>query len=265
MRLFLLTFVLVFAFGFVVADDYGTTAHVSTAVLEPEFTMPSVTNNYNVTICNEPGSDSLDEVRIIRNAEYTNLNCDDLSGDGWYLQFVSPWSEPQVGGDTEMCWYYTLNPANNIMAGDCRVFYFDATAPSEDPQECYLPWKFETRDQATDEGGAWNSIFDSTNIDSEAPETLQTILGPYKSDTIEGNFVEWIDGVSTVNLSARDLSEECGVGLEGTYWRNEVVDEGFLETHRANFDDLNAPCMNEDICAGLADIYSDEDNDMFAD
>ncbi|MFH1916538.1 MAG: hypothetical protein ABIJ21_04695 [Nanoarchaeota archaeon] len=62
-------------------------------------------------------------------------------------------------------------------------------------------------------------------VDSIPPTTIKTYLGPYHEE--EG--VEWIDTISTIQLTATDGGEICAVGNMTTfYWYGLVPDEACL-------------------------------------
>ncbi|MFH1500433.1 MAG: hypothetical protein ABIE22_00625, partial [archaeon] len=189
--------------------DVGILSHDSHAELQPEWSVPSVTNDYTVEIFNDDG-DSIDEVRIMQNNLYTGFVCD-VKAD-WTLVFVPNFPDPELG-IIDMCWYFT-DDAHAIPDGDSEIFTFEATAPSEDPEECFLKWKFETRDI----NDFWHTIYDTTNIDSEAPETTKTLGNPFYTDGTS----EWITTDTLITLSAEDLSEECGIGVDKTWYMNVI-------------------------------------------
>jgi hypothetical protein len=237
---FLGVFSLLIVAGLVLANT-----HVSTVELQPEWSVPDATNNYDVEICNtntDPDGDAIDEIRIMQNPNYENLTCKTKAD--WTLIPVSDFPDPELGL-VDICWYFT-DDAHAIPEDECRTFEFDADAPKEDPGECFLTWKFETRDIAD----YWMWIYDTTNIDSEPPVTTKSFIGPQKIE----KGVEWIDGVTLVNLSAVDMSEECGIGVDKTYYKNKLM-EDLVEEHGLPLDP-EAPCWDESICrdlAGMAD------------
>ncbi len=187
-------------------------AHTSTAELEPEWSVPGVTNDYTVTITND-GPDTVDEVRIYKNELYGGFEdssaCEEKTG--WELNFI---------GSRKACHYIAISPAYYIEANQSEDFEFHATAPSEDPEECLLQWKFETRDV----NEVWKTIYDTTSIDSEAPVTTKTYGTPFYTD---GTY-DWIGVGTPITLTAVDMSEDCGIGVDKTYYRY-CLDSGCYE------------------------------------
>ncbi|MBN2330935.1 MAG: hypothetical protein JXC85_03900, partial [Candidatus Aenigmarchaeota archaeon] len=167
-------------------------AHTSSAELEPEWSVPGVTNDYTVTIHND-GPDTVDEVRIYKNELYGGFEdasaCEEKTG--WELQFIS---------SRKACHYIAISEGYYIGAGDSDEFEFHATAPSEDPEECLLHWKFETRDV----NEVWKTIYDTTSIDSEAPVTTKSYGSPFHTD---GTY-DWIGVATPITLTAVDMSED---------------------------------------------------------
>src|SRR3989344_3242040 len=98
--------------------------HTSTADLTPEWSIPSTINDYEVEISNT-GGDSIDEIRIMQNPEYTNLACENKAD--WTLVFVNNFPDPEFG-NIDICWYFT-DDAHAISAGNSQMFNFNATAP----------------------------------------------------------------------------------------------------------------------------------------
>jgi len=198
LSLIAVTFLILFASGVFA----GT--HTSSASLEPEWSTPGVTNDYEVTITNY-GPDTVDEVRIYRNMDYTNFTCEEKTG--WELQFINT---------KQACHYIATASIYYIEANESDTFKFSATAPSEDPEECELLWKFETRDL----NDMWLTIYDTTSIDSKAPDTIKNYGTPFYSD---GTY-DWITTSTPVTLTATDMSLECGIGVDKLYWRNTLLD-----------------------------------------
>ncbi len=200
--------------------------HTSLAELQPEWSVPGVTNDYDVEISNT-GGDSIDEVRIMQNPLYTGFDCDEKAD--WTLIFVENFPDSELG-IIDMCWYFT-DDTHAIPDGESETFYFEATAPEEDPKECLLTWKFETRDIED----FWRFIYDTTSIDSEAPETTKTLGTPKR---VNGN-VEWINSITPITLDAVDMSEDCGIGVDKTLYLNILAED---------YDLGEEPCWNPEAC-----------------
>ncbi len=193
--------------------------HTSSAELEPEWSTPSVTNDYDVEITND-GPDTVDEVRVYRNMDYTNFTCEEKTG--WWLSFIEP---------KQACHYVAINSNYHILNGTSDIFEFSATAPSEDPEECELEWKFETRD--VDE--MWKTIYDTTSIDSKAPVTTKVYGKPSYPLNINdpASYPHYIATNTPITLTAVDMSEDCGIGVDYIMWRNVIVNDFYCETEHS--------------------------------
>ena len=66
------------------AITIGANTHTSSAELQPEWSTPGVTNDYTVTITNQ-GPDTVDEVRIYRNMQYSEFVCKEKRGGSYNL------------------------------------------------------------------------------------------------------------------------------------------------------------------------------------
>ena len=80
-----ISFLLIFSVGGVLG------IHTSEADLQPEWSVPGVTNSYEAEICNT-GGNSIDEVRIMQNPHYAGFTCD--SKTDWTLIPVSNFPDP---------------------------------------------------------------------------------------------------------------------------------------------------------------------------
>jgi len=65
-------------------------------------------------------------------------------------------------------------------------------------------------------------ITETDKVDDTEPETNKTFIGPQKIDGL----VEWIDGVTTIELTPEDGGETCAVGVDKTWYRNDWWVEG---------------------------------------
>src|SRR4030042_816968 len=148
--------------------------HIAIVDLQPEWSIGGVDTDYTMQVCNQVGSHHIDEVRVIKNPAYSTFACEDKIADGWTTIKISPWYDSDLGM-TEMCWYYTLDPSNNIPDGACETFGFSATVPEEG---CELEWKIETRDEHATGSGNYNTWSDTTSVDSIPPELSKEIIGP---------------------------------------------------------------------------------------
>ena len=206
LSLIAVTFLILFASGVFA----GT--HTSSVSLEPEWSVLSAVNNYNVTFCKLTGN-TVNEVRIYKNYDgsiyYTNFSCEDK--DGWEKLYIKSYPACFYVADNSSLDYDPLD-----QDGECETFYFSATAPNDEPQECKLWWRFETRDDRD----TYVLLDDSTSIDSEAPDTIKNYGTPFYSD---GTY-DWITTDTPITLTATDMSLECGIGVDKLYWRNTLLD-----------------------------------------
>ncbi|MEA3344012.1 MAG: hypothetical protein U9Q92_07675, partial [archaeon] len=207
----LLSFVSVVFFVFICLCSGSVFAsHNSSAELQPEWSSSGQNTEYAVTVMNSLGSDPIDEVRIFRALNYTNFDCKNKTG--WELLEDITWYDPDLGGFTKMCWYYTLNSSNNIPAGGDEVFEFSATVPLSG---CNHKWKFETRDEESSGSGDWRMIFANTSVDDDAPNVTKTINGAQSGSCPPGSGEEcWIRQDTEIQIDIMEAGL-CGVsGLD---------------------------------------------------
>ncbi len=141
-----------------------------------------------------------------------------------------------VTQDTEICLSAT-DPEPHPVSDELRV-YCDYTWWETDPYEKPSGMERDVLDEngcftynedsyhelhcwTEDALGNTADFYEADIVDTEAPYTWFEILGPSY-----GEFPMWIDGVSRVELFARD-SEPHPVGVESTYFRNELVDDNY--------------------------------------
>ncbi len=185
----------------------ASAAHTPTAELEPEWSQGNATVNYTVTMSSLAGDDDIDEVRIIKSPGYTNFICEAKAG--WHLIHVDPWFDPEFPGElTELCWYYTTDPSNNIPGGGSEEFEFSATVPPD--EGCNFKWKFETRDEESSTYGEWEITYDYTNIDSTEPIVEKTMAGGQTSGPCPPEAGEecWMTQGTTITVCSEDQGDE---------------------------------------------------------
>ncbi len=200
---------LVFNYALPVLGD-----HTSTANLVPEWSPAGQNVDYTVTMSND-GPDTVDEVRIYKNTEYTGFECDEK--EGWEMYFITV---------LQAC-FYVRNP-DTIPAGEFDDFTFSATVPSVG---CSLQWKFETRD----DDSVWKTISDSTSVDDKEPIVTKT-LGEPKIENEE----TWITQNTPITIDAYDVGDlECAAsGLDYCEYRYDVDGDEVLPWTRIELEDL---------------------------
>ena len=212
------------AFAFAFSMNFVSATHTSNVSLEPEWSTLGAVNNYNVTFCKISG-DTVNEVRIYKNWDgslgYTNFSCEDKPG--WEKLYIATYPACFYVADVASPNYNPLNQDN-----ECETFHFSATAPVIEPTECLLGWKFETRD----DNDYWTYLFDTTSIDSQPPVTNKTYEGLSFPDDINsgGLYPHYISTSTLINLTAKDMSETCGIGVNKTMYYVEQVDNSFCES-----------------------------------
>ncbi|MHA1287092.1 MAG: hypothetical protein ACTSPB_06755, partial [Candidatus Thorarchaeota archaeon] len=194
-----LMFVLILAFATV---GFANT-HTSTITVTPN-TVPNDANiSFTAHVTCTSGPDPIHEVRIYEHNEFHDILC--LPTAGWFGPFPG---ENQYG---KFC-LWTARAGNELYEGMSKDFTFYAVSPST---ECCREWLMETRDL----NNYWVFNNPSICIDTTPPNTTKTYIGPYK----EENGVEWIDGVTLVNLSAVDTVGPHDSGILVTFYRNTLV------------------------------------------
>ncbi len=180
--------------------------HDSTASITPDLVQASTPYTFVVTVSNLPSSeDSVSEFRIYMESfgsnpnPFTSIVCNTKSG--WNGPFIISSSE----GD--YCLYTAQSISNRIDPDEAQDFSFDATSPETGSCRTF---KFETRDPDQ----FWRPIEDEVCVDNQAPTTIKYFDGPQKIE----NGVEWIDGISTVVLTAED-PEPHPAGVDKTFYK----------------------------------------------
>jgi hypothetical protein len=179
--------------------------HTSTVTIDPFIVAGLIDDqSFEVEVCNDaPSTHDIHEFRIYYEwadfIEFTDVSCQ--SKTGWSLYIIDTiWGKA--------CLYSSQASANNIKPGECDYFYFTADTPEED---CCRELRFETRD----EENSW--MFHDVNVcvDALDPITTKEFIGPQKIE----NGVEWIDGVTLVNLTAIDPQPHPS-NVSKTYYYN---------------------------------------------
>jgi len=173
--------------------------------------------------------------------------------------------KPKISGLPEFDWWITQNTNINVLANDnadfaacdlgldyCRYTYtVDGSADAGFAAECASfggtfadPWcvfqNGPTLDfdflfnedsvhyvtvECYDVVGNMTSIIETDRVDDTPPETSKWFDGPQKIIQGEFGLIEWIDGVTTVNLAAVDpdpTTYDCNIGVDKTWYMNVI-------------------------------------------
>lgn len=199
--------------------------------------------DFDLEVCNDGGSPhDIREFRIYYEWEdftdFINVQCQEKTGWDLVPDLTTIW------GDA--CLYSSEHEDNNIKPGECTDFKFTADTPVED---CCRELRFETTDEETPIGDV-NQIDADVCVDAKDPETTKSFIGPQK----EENGVEWIDGITLVNLTAID-PEPHPSGVDKTWyvniWAEEFVREFQLPC------DPELPCWDSRYCESLLQYTHD--------
>ncbi|MBI2045471.1 hypothetical protein HYT23_05410, partial [Candidatus Pacearchaeota archaeon] len=189
--------------------------HDSTANITPDLVQASTQYNFAVEVSNLLSSeDPVSEFRIYMESSgsnpnpFTNIVCNSKSG--WNGPFIISSSE----GD--YCLYTAQSVSDRIFPGESEDFSFDAESPRTGSCRTF---KFETRDPDQ----FWRPIEDEVCVDNQAPVTTKQFEGPQKIE----NGVEWIDGISTIVLTAED-PQPHPAGVDETFYKlSGPVDDSY--------------------------------------
>ncbi|RME31650.1 hypothetical protein D6789_02070, partial [Candidatus Woesearchaeota archaeon] len=75
--------------------------------------------------------------------------------------------------------------------------------------------------RCVDKAGNWASLTEKDKVDNTPPTTEKWFNGPQKLVPTENGTVEYIDGVSTVEMSAQDGGDICAIGVDKTWYNIE--------------------------------------------
>jgi len=200
--------------------------HDSHVFLNTTIVKGGLNYGFKLTVYNDGGA-NISEFRIYNNtaelngglSPFTNLVCYPV--DNWYGPFYIPSST----GD--YCQYTAKTSAYHILPGQNENFTFNADAPIDD---CWRTWHFETRDPS----GFYRPIYTQVAVDALKPITTKSFIGPNKTDQ---NGVEWIDGVTLINLTAIDQQPHPS-NVSKTYYKNILYDG-------------ETPCWSQSACNEL--------------
>ncbi len=240
--------------GDVVAEgDIGILVHSPRMALSPDIAnCNDIPTTFTVNIENEEGEGYYDIYNVKIYKALTNivtLTCGS-SPTGWVLGEDEDGNELQYGLYCE----YKTNPNGNytIDTGNNLNFTFNAALLDDD--DCVTTFRITTLDNeaiitGTGNGSEINTFLD-LKVDCESPITNKTLGWPKKED---GN-LEWINSITNITLNATDMSEECQVGVNRTYYKN-ILAADIWNCGGGNCEE--EPCRDVDICEGLAEYAYD--------
>ena len=186
--------------------------HTATVTLTPNQAKCEDTIEFNVEI-EHTGGDPIKEVRIYNGSfdgfytnfpPHANFECGPAPNSNWILiDLIS---------SLRYCFYAVLpdEAETEFTKGMTKEFTFSAKLTTESNYN----WPVETYDIFN----SWLSFQKEITIDCTPPLTTKTYLGPFHED----NGVEWIDGVTKVELNATD-QDPHPLGVNNTYYRNVLV------------------------------------------
>jgi hypothetical protein len=189
--------------------------HTSNAnVITPGFEKCNVLNNYTLTVTQTGGPDPIYNVRVYNKSagypfpDQNSFSCGPAP-EGWlYKGFFI------IGGESYCEYETTRDPANNytIAENETLDFYFLINITSESVH----PFRVSTIDTQSPVGFMYYS-FPNITVDCTPPLTTKSFIGPQKKD----GDVEWIDGVTLVNLTAIDQQPHPS-GVDKTWYLNVI-------------------------------------------
>lgn len=190
-----------------ISGEFFMMSDSTTVAVEPNLVGKSQDLTWEITVTADVMP--VHEFRVYNNPEFTNFVCHPKAG--WYGPYAA---QNELG---TFC-FWTAQPGNRIQPGSSSLFKANATSPSTD---CCRKMRLEAREinETTSEEGPWLVIETDVCVDAISPETEVSYIGPYK----EENGVEWIDGVSRVNLTANDDRGAHPTGINKTLYRVTLV------------------------------------------
>jgi hypothetical protein len=198
-----------------------------------------IDHDFELKVCNDVSSPhDIREFRIYYEYEdftdFTDVQCQPKTG--WdKVVLTTIWGKA--------CIYSSEAEGNNIEPEECTDFKFTADTPEEG---CCRTLRFETTDEETPIGDV-NRIDAQVCVDATPPITIKSFIGPQKIIQGPVGLIEWIDGVTLVNLSVEDVGPHKS-GIKGTWYKNILV-ENF--TKELGVENCESPCENQTICNNL--------------
>ena len=238
--------------------------HQPKATIKPNIVKNSTNYTFIVNVSNLAG-DPIREFRIYLRAKHCNNGTIDNTFTGWQCNPKDNWFGPiNVSTDSETyCLYAFLDPpSNKIFENESEIFTFNVTtAPTSSCR--YID--VETNDAPPNNSqGNWVNMKLNVSVDPDPPVTTKGFIGPWQNI----NGIEWIDGITLINLSVVDMNNTepfHAIGVNKTFWRNSLVDDRFCwepETcPQAEPPDGNGENITiNDTLEPNADAFVDEDN-----
>jgi len=191
------------------------------------------------------GPDPIHEFRVYQPLEFSGLSCDSVTG--WYNP---TYGYTTIHGTEYYYCHWSAKTGNVLNATNPQqnfTFYLN-TAKTECCRDLFV----ETRD----DHGYYAFHNPQVCVDTSAPITTKSFIGPYK---IDGD-VEWIDGVTLVNLSAVDPQPHPSGVAETWYvniWAEEFLGMLQIGEHQIECGDPELPCWDWNFCQSLLD-YADD-------
>lgn len=213
--------------------------HSSTVTITPTIVPNASSVTFTAHVEWISGPNPIHEFRVYQPLEFSDLVCDIVSG----------WENPIYG--------YTI--INGIRYYFCQWnaqsdYILNATNPTKDftfslntaKTECCRKLFVETRD----DHGFYAFHQPDVCVDTSAPITTKSFIGPWK----EENGVEWIDGVTLVNLTAID-PEPHPSNVSKTWYVN-IWAEQFVEQFKLDCNP-ELPCWDPNYCQSLLQYAHD--------
>ncbi|MBI5061447.1 MAG: hypothetical protein HZB67_03980 [Candidatus Aenigmarchaeota archaeon] len=203
-------------------------------VITPGYEKCNVLNTYTLTVTQTGGPDPIYNVRVYNRTnqnqfpDQRDFSCG-AAPSGWLFKGFFT-----IGGES-YCEYETNKDPENpdtIAEGESLNFTFSINILNESVH----PFRVSTIDTQVPVGYQVYS-FPNITVDCTKPTTTKSFIGPQK--TADG--VEWIDGVTTINLTAVD-SPPHPSGVAATYYKN-IIWKG------------ETPCWDTNACNALARQY----------
>ena len=215
--IFLLAMILTLASG----SSAVLAVHSSTVTVTPHIVPASVSADFNAHVECTGGPDPIHEFRVYEPLEFSGLVCDPVIG--WYDPF---YAYTTIGGDEYYYCQWNAKTGSELYTGETEDFSFSLDTSET---ECCRDLFVETRD----DHGYYEFHNPQVCVDTSAPITTKSFIGPYKIDP--ETEVEWIDGVTLINLTAID-PEPHPSGIDKTWYINIWLPE------------CNDPCLDSGDC-----------------
>jgi len=130
---------------------------------------------------------------------------------------VEAWDNDTYGcavGNVTCEWWYELD-GSPMRGGKGLTPPFDI--------EFYDESKHELHIKCCDKLGNCYEDVETFYVDSTGPNVTKEFMGPFYK---EGE-IEWIDGITKINLTASDGKGKCAVGVDKIYYNNTIVPDKY--------------------------------------